>query len=221
MTSDVEKIVSGLTEALQSCRLTTSRPPKLHKFRDRPIQPTDPSLDDWLEDVQFYCDQLQIQDNQIPSVIISHLEGPAKAEVKCHSGLDKNKTKLIKVLQQSFGTRETVQSLLQSFYDRTQWESETLEEFSRELIRLYDRAVDKAPESEAAALKLLRDKSLINQFVAGTRHATLRLELKRIQLSSETQTFETMRELALNLLVEYEGPKGEKSNIRELLPGAR
>ena len=59
--------------------------------------------------------------------------------------------------------RETVQSLQHAFYDRVQQDNESLVEFSRELIQL-----------DTQSLKALRDKSLIGQFVAGTKHPSLR-----------------------------------------------
>ena len=88
---EVERLVTGLTQALQGCRFTTSLPVKLHKFQGRPTRPDDPTLKEWLEEVEFYCAQSQIPESQLPSVvIIAHLEGPARAEVRCHSGIEKD-----------------------------------------------------------------------------------------------------------------------------------
>ena len=88
---EMEKLVTGLTEALQGCRFTTSRPVKLHKCQCRPTLPDDPTLKEWLEDVEFYCAQAHIPESQQPSVILAHLEGSARVEVRCHSGIDKDR----------------------------------------------------------------------------------------------------------------------------------
>ena len=48
-------------------------------------------------------------------------------------------------------------------------------DFSRALMRLYDRVLEVASESEKASLQGLRDKVLIGQFVAGARSQGVRL----------------------------------------------
>ena len=86
--TEMEKLVTGMTEAVRGCRFTTSRPAKLHKFQGRPTRPDDPTLKEWLEDV-FYCAQAHIPESQQPSVILAHLEGSARVEVRCHSDIEK------------------------------------------------------------------------------------------------------------------------------------
>ena len=76
---------------------------------------------------------------------------------------------LKKLLHKHFGGWETVPSLHKALYERVQLEDETLMDFSRALIRMYDRILEVASDSEKASLQALRDKVLIGQFVAGAR----------------------------------------------------
>ena len=197
-------MISSLTEALHKFRCPVCSTLELRKFRDRPTKPGELTLSEWMEEVDNYCDYFQIPNARKVSVITSHLEGQALNEVRCHEGAKKNLEKLINILERYFGSIETLQSLQQLFYNRTQLEHESLAEFSRELIQLYDRSVEKASNKESEAFQVLRNQALIGQFVAGARNSGIRLELKRIQLNAPNQTFEDMREAALQLLSEFE-----------------
>ena len=98
--------LAGVTEALQGCRLVCISPITLDSFRGFPGQ----SLDEWLEEVDIYCKQLQISETQKVDVIVSHLDGQARQEIRCHPDI-KDTSGVIGVLKKYFGGKQTVCTL--------------------------------------------------------------------------------------------------------------
>lgn len=167
-----------------------------------------------MEGVDVYCRQLQISESQKDDVILSHIDGSVRREIRCHPE-KKTTEEVIEILRKYFGSKQTVQSLQQAFYDRHQRRDETLMEFSRELIRLYDEASGAATSSQKSALKGLREQALIGQFVAGVRSSAVKLELKRLEMSDQVKTFEDMRELARKLLADLDTVEIRRGEVRE------
>lgn len=111
----VKDLVTGFTEALQGIRITPTG--RTTATLDRFSGQGGMLLEDWLEEVDLYCEQSQISETQKVSVIKAHLEGPARKELRCYSEtLDTNQ--IVTILQNHFGKTQTVQSLQQAFYDR-------------------------------------------------------------------------------------------------------
>ena len=83
----VEQLVKGLTEALkQNKPAPVQRPIKLSWFSGRPCRPGDPTVKEWLEEVEIYCRQCRVPESEKPQVVINHLRGTAREEVKCRGG---------------------------------------------------------------------------------------------------------------------------------------
>ena len=90
-------------------------------------------------------------------------------------------------------------------------------DFSRELIRLYDRILEIAPVYQREALKGMKDRALIGQFVAGARGQSTRLELRRLDLENPTKSFSEIRDLALEMFRDVERvPKVKTSHVRHV-----
>ena len=92
----------------------------------------------------------------------------------------KDLTALKRILRQHFGEVETAQNLQKVLYERNQQEEESLMDYPRALIRIHDRILEVAAESERGALAALKDRVLIRQFVTGVRSQAVRLELRRL-----------------------------------------
>ena len=59
--------------------------------------------------------------------ITSHLEGPAKEEIRLYPSKDRNNPqRLLEILQEAFGEKRSLPQLLKAFYDRRQKEGESL-----------------------------------------------------------------------------------------------
>ena len=213
----VEQLVKGLTEALKQSKPSFQRPIKLSWFSGRPAKPGDPTVKEWLEEVDIYCRQCRIPESEKAQVVINHLKGTARDEIKCHSESGLSFDALGRLLHKHFGGGETFQSLHKAIYDRYQGEHETLMDFSRELIRLYDRILEIAPAAQKDSLKSLKDKALISQFVAGARGQSTRLELRRLELENPSKSFIEIRDLALEMFRDVERtPKARATQVRHV-----
>ena len=136
--------------------------------------------------------------------LLYHLGGCAREEVLCQPERVRQDGKaLVALLLQRFGPPETVHSLGAAFHARMQLESEHFADYSRVLMQLQHRMVQAAAsEAESAALVLLRDDALKEQFVQGVREQSVRQELRRIAYHSRDKSFHHMRDEALHLLQE-------------------
>ena len=212
----------AFTEALQQRKpnVTTQRAIKLSRFHGRPSRAGDPTVIEWIDEVDIYCQQCHVSDTEKAQVVFNHLGGLARDEIKCNPGVKGDYKALVKLLHRHFGAGETVQSLQNTLYERNQNEEESLMDFSRALIRLYDRIIEVASESEKEALKGLKDKVLISQFVAGARSQSVRLELRRLELAGAEQTFSNVRDSALDLFKDIEKTKMKRGQVRQVRAGS-
>ena len=210
-----EAMTGAVANAFKNLRLGGVPPIKLSKFWGSIKKPGDLTLVEWLEDLDIYCRQLDLEGEARAAAILDHLKGPAREEILCLSSTERHDPELvIAVLKKHFGPPETLQALSSVFHARTQLEGESLRDFSRALIRLYDRMEKVADCAQKGALLDLKDAFLKEQFAKGARDHTVQLELKRLEIASEGKPFSVMREEALKLL----GDKfsGSKSRVREV-----
>ena len=129
-----------------------------------------------------YSRQLGLSKEEKVNVAIDHLGGVAKEEILCCPKEEKWEIgKLVSLLRRRFGSPETVQTLNCAFYSRNQLEDEKLADFSRALIRLYDRMESASTDTgEKAALAQLKQGALKEQFIRGTRDVAIRRELRKL-----------------------------------------
>ncbi|XP_033646368.1 uncharacterized protein LOC117305600 [Asterias rubens] len=210
----VTRLVAGLTEALRQDKPKNviQRPLKLGKYYGRPSKPGDPTIIEWLEDAEVYLQQCRIPEVDRAKVVVHHLAGVARDEIKCHNeNVTGDYAALKKLLRRQFGAEESVQALQKALFERRQREDESLMDFSRSLMRMHDRILEVATETEKDALKGLRDRVLIGQFVAGARNQGVRLELRRLELAEPDQDFTEMRDSARELFRDLEEyPRGSR-----------
>ncbi|XP_056014031.1 uncharacterized protein LOC130052600 [Ostrea edulis] len=164
------------------------------------------------------------QEEQV-DFVLSHLEGPAKEEMRFRPTEEKKSPKaVLGILREVFGDRATVSELLSEFYSTKQSRSQSLQDVSVELMGKLERIlrVDKSRVKE-------RDIMLRDQLAENVYESWLRRELKRIVRTHDTITFHDLREEAIALAQDQEEPKkrtevtvyAEKANdhddIRELM----
>ena len=215
----VERLISGLTDVLkvQQGKVTHLRAPKLSRFSGK-YAPGELLLSEWLDEVDIYCNQCDIPASQKAQVILNHLDGEARQEIKCHaiSSDELDCSQLINLLKRHFGSKETSQSLLKKFHERIQHENESLDQYSRILICMYNDIIKVAPSGEKKSYQDLKDSSLIDKFVQGTRNPSVRLELRRIQLASPGKTFLEIRDHALDLLDSFDTRPKRHGSVYEV-----
>ena len=212
-----QALAETLASAFKNLKYQRASTVKLAKFCGSPKRSCDPTLKEWVEDLKTYLRQLGLSEEEQVGVAIDHLGGVAREEILCCPKEGKNTLeKVLALSRRRFGTPETVQSLNCTFYSRNQLEEETLADFSRALIRLYDRMESASTNvSEKSALAQLRDGALKEQFIRGSRDTAIKRELRELSHDEPELSFFQFRELALKLLRDSEDscdsePKSEQ-----------
>lgn len=127
--------------------------------------------------------------------LISHLEGPAKDEIRYRASPEKNTPqKILTILKDAFGERDTTSELMTEFYQCKQDYSETLRDFLHKLMKKLDRVL-RLDNSYV----MDKDELLRNKLSENVTNTCLKRELKKIIRARPTITFTDIREEALVL----------------------
>ena len=199
-------LVATLAEALQGIRAPFAPSLKLCRLLGYPERDGDPTVAEWLHEFDMYARQTGVKDADRAAVLLYHLGGRAMEEVLCQPERVRQDCKaLVALLLWRFGPPETVHSLGTAFHARIQLVSESLADYSRVLMQLQNCMVQAAAsEAESAALVLLRDNELKEQFFQGVREQSVRQELRRIAYHSVGKSFHHMQDEALYLFQEHD-----------------
>lgn len=183
---DVMKKEEGLSQKVVS----KPKQRKLEKFSGR-ADGAYSSVYEFVEEFQQVLKTRQATTEEQVDFLISHLEGPAKDEIRYKASPEKNTPqKILTILKDAFGERATTSELMTEFYQCKQDYSETLRDFSHKLdrvLRLYNSYVTD------------KDKLLRNKLSENVTNTCLKRELKKIIRARPTITFTDIREEALVL----------------------
>lgn len=134
---DVMKKEEGLSQKV----VFTPKQRKLEKFSGR----TDgaySSVYEFVEEFQQVLKTRPATTEEQVDFLISHLEGPAKDEIRYKAFPEKNTPqKILTILKDAFGERATTSELMTEFYQCKQDYSETLRDFSHKLMKKLDRVL--------------------------------------------------------------------------------
>ena len=219
MAESMNEMLQTLTSVLQGLNVQKAPPPvKLSKYKGTPQVVGDLSLQEWLDNFESYARHYSLEGIAKAQSFIDHLTGAAKEEILCRDeSVRKDCDKLIEILKSLFGAVETVQSLTAEFYNRKQLGTESLLDYSRALMRIYNKMEKAASTTERKALEQLRDSSLKERFVTGTNQVWMQRELRRIEIAAKTKTFLEMRE---DVLEYFRGQETRKVAVHEALNDA-
>ena len=199
-------LVATLAEALQGIRASFAPSLKLCRFMGYPERDGDPTVAEWLHGFDMYARQTGVKDSDRALVLLYLLGGRAREEVLCQPERVRQDGKALDtLLLLHFGPPETVHLPSTAFHARKQLDSESFADYSRVLMQLHNRMERAAAsEAESAALVILRDTALKEQFVQGVREQSVRQELRRIAFHSVGMSFHHMRDEALYLFQEHD-----------------
>ena len=168
-------LVASLVQALQGVRPAPAPTVSLQRFLGYPGLPGYHTIDEWLLDFDVFVRQYGVPEGERAVVLVDYLGGCAEEEALCHPEVRRDFGVLVSVLRRRFGPWEAVTSLNAEFYARMQSEGETLAEYSRVLIRLYQCIEGAAPTvTKRQARIVLGDGALKHQFVVGVRDEWVR-----------------------------------------------
>lgn len=176
------------------------RDKKIKNFTGKKIAGDQP-VEDFVEELKTTFEAREMTPAEKVDFIMSHLEGPAKEEVRMYTKKERSNPEfLLDVIIQAFGEKRSCSQLLKLFYERKQKENETLREYSYSLNELLKRVAKADPKAVPDPEKTLRD-----QFADNVRDPFLRKELKKL-IRERQPTFLDVREEALRWSEEEERP---------------
>ena len=147
--------------------------------------------------------------------ILSHLEGPAKEELRYRSpGEKKDPNAILDLLSEAFAERSTASELMSDFYSTKQESGQSLREYSHSLMRKLDLVARVDPTFISN-----REKTLSNQFAENVSSVWLKRELKRSLRSKPKMSFSDLREEAIVLCSDDE-PKERKKREAQVFAEA-
>ena len=177
------------------------RDKKIKNFTGKKTEGDQP-VEDFIEELKTTFEAREMTPPEKVDLIMSHLDGPAKEEVRMYSVKERsNPNFLLDVLAQAFGEKRSSSQLLKMFYERKQKENETLRGYSYSLNELLKRVTKADPKAVPDSEKTLRD-----QFADNVRDPFLRKELKKF-IREHQPAFLDLREEALRWSEEEERPQ--------------
>uniref|UniRef100_A0A6P8J6M8 Uncharacterized protein LOC116306938 n=1 Tax=Actinia tenebrosa TaxID=6105 RepID=A0A6P8J6M8_ACTTE len=149
-------------------------------------------VEEFLSEVNAIFEARKMTAGEQVEFIVSHLDGPAREEIRLHPREDQNNPKkLTEILKKEFGEKHSLPELFKMFYNRKQKDQESLREYSHALAALFERIRQKSPADS------LTDATLRDQFVDNVKDSLLRKELKKLIRGNSHISFLEIREEAL------------------------
>lgn len=153
---------------------------------------TKDDVSEWVESVAHYVNQRFRSDDDKKEFILDHIEREPKLELRLHldlSGADADQ--ILQMLNTIFSSKATLIQVQQQFFARNQSSSESLEDFSYQLMDLALQLKKLKPSVFQNMEDMLKEK-----FAEGVRDKALKRELRRLNKESSTLKFYELRDRA-------------------------
>lgn len=176
----------------------TPKQRKVEKFSGRKDEGQ--TVYEFMDDISRVLKTRPTSDEEKVDYLISHLDGPAKEEIRYRApSSKKNPQQVLNILRETFGEKSTASELTADFYSTKQEEGQSLQDFSHVLMKKLDKIgqVNHHFISEP-------EQTLRNQFAENVLDKWLRRELKKSLRSRPSLTFNELREEAVVLSLDRE-----------------
>ena len=182
-----------------------SKERKLQKFSGRPVKDTDPSVEEWIEDVTYHIKNISTKEAQI-EFLVDHLQGQARDEIRTRSETERNTPdKILTILQDLFQDADSIAQIQQQFYQRDQKPGESLQQYSLVLLKLVDRMMKKG-----VGVIGNRELMLKERFIDGVTDKQLRREMRRFSIEHAASNFQDFR------TVVFKWVQDQKADVAEV-----
>lgn len=216
---DVEELKRELQDLkLQMAHIKREEEPKfLFSPKQRKIEKfsgksDDQTVYDFIDDVTRVLDTRPTSAEEKGDFLISHLEGPAREEIKYrHPAAKKTPKQILDILRETFGERATPSELTADFYGTKQEDGQSLQEFCHVLMKKLDRIVKVDNSFVTEPEKMLR-----NQFAENVNDTWLRRELKKLVRAKSAIPFTELREEAIVLSMDRDEKEVNLRKKREV-----
>lgn len=212
---DMQEQLNQLRDELANAKVSGDRPGSVYLLpKEKKLKPFSGAsgcdVYSFVEDVKAAIKVRKLEGEDVANFILSHLEGSARREIKHRpESLLTEPSKILDVLQETFGERCTLSSLMRELCNRGQKDGETVPEYAFALMALADKMqnLENAPDLQV---------TLKEQFRDGLLDPVLRREVKRLMIEEPDVTFLSLRDWALEMAEEVSSlpqRKGTKINL--------
>ena len=205
---DLQSQINSLQEQLAQFQLSSATRPVsqlLYVLRERKIrsfsgQVGDLGVQEFVADIQSLFRARSMSPEEQCDLILSHLEGSARHEVRYRPGeATRSPQRILDILLDVFGEKRSVSQLQEQFYLRKQLDGETIRSYSAVLLELLEVLTRKDPRSVNDP-----DRVLAEHFAEGSRDRILRREIKQQLRQRPDIPFIDLREEAIRWSEEEE-----------------
>jgi hypothetical protein len=190
-----------------------SKDRKLQKFSGKQGQSQSELLvEEWIEDASYHIRNITPVGVQV-EFLLDHLVGQARDEFRVVPERDRDSPeKIFRLLGSLFQDADTVAQIQTTFYQRSQKQGETLQEYSLVLMKIMDRLCKK--QRSAAGNK---DLMLRERFVDGILDVQLKREMRRFALERSETSFADFRAIVLKWCEDdKKGTQSVGSSVQEV-----
>ncbi|CAC5405216.1 unnamed protein product [Mytilus coruscus] len=133
------------------------------------------TVEEFIDEVELFATTRPTSSEEKVDFILSHLEGPAREELRYRSASEKKTpATVLGILREVFGERSTISELLSDFYQCRQKEGQSLQEYSHDLMNKLSKVCKRDPKAVQD-----RDKAIRSQFAENVREPWLKRDLKK------------------------------------------
>ncbi|VDI81841.1 Hypothetical predicted protein [Mytilus galloprovincialis] len=160
--------------------------------RIEPEKDKDPIISDWLEDAREHLVTIPDEKAKI-DFLMQNLISPAKDEIRLRPLLERDSAaKILLLIHSIYDGDDSVSQLQQLFFQRNQKENETLQDYSLNLMKIFDQ-INKRDNTVLGD----KDKVLKDRFIEGIKEPHLKREVKRFSYEHKTMKFLEFRQEVL------------------------
>ncbi|CAG2186000.1 unnamed protein product [Mytilus edulis] len=154
------------------------------KLSGRPEKDKDPIISEWLEDAREHLVTIPDEKAKI-DFLMQNLISPAKDEIRLRPLLERDSAdKILLLIHSIYDGDDSVSQLQQLFFQRNQKDDETLQDYSLNLMEIFDQ-INKRYNTVLGD----KDKVLKDRFIEGIKEPHLKREVKRFSYEHKTMKF--------------------------------
>ncbi|CAC5370523.1 unnamed protein product [Mytilus coruscus] len=187
-------VIAKEKSAMEPKVVFTPRERKLTKFSGQ--KDGEQTVEEFIDEVELLLRTRPTSSEEKVDFILSHLEGPAREELRYRSASEKKTpATVLGILREVFGERSTISELLSDFYQCRQKEGQSLQEYSHDLMNKLSKVCKRDPKAVQD-----RDKAIRSQFAENVREPWLKRDLKKRLRDHPDLAFNDIREEATLLV---------------------
>ncbi|CAC5426611.1 unnamed protein product [Mytilus coruscus] len=181
-------VIAKEKSAMEPKVVFTPRERKLTKFSGQ--KDCEQTVEEFIDEVELLLRTRPTSSEEKVDFILSHLEGPAREELRYRSASEKKTpATVLGILREVFGEKSTISELLSDFYQCRQKEGQSLQEYSHDLMNKLSKVCKRDPKAVQD-----RDKAIRSQFAENVREPWLKRDLKKRLRDHPDLAFNDIRE---------------------------